>query len=76
MARIEHRLKKIEEHINIMPGGSTEIKVFVRTEPDDHTPEKWIEEHPEFKGKVVIVSWGSINLDPCEPSVNPSANGS
>jgi hypothetical protein len=62
MTNLGNRLQKAENTIENMPGGSNEVRMFFRHGPDDLMPEKWIEQNPNFRGKVRIFSFGTKNL--------------
>ena len=72
MSYIEGRLKKAEQAAKrLHPDEEDQWMIFFR--PDPYHPdvpsedeEKWREEHPDFKGKIYIYTFGTENLGPIE----------
>jgi hypothetical protein len=63
MSGLESRIRSAESGIDNIPGGSNEVKMFFRENPDDQRSEKWMTENPGFQGKALVMLFGTANLN-------------
>jgi len=66
MANLRNRISKAEEAYKALTGGEEKKVLFWREDPDvtGELEKHFMEENPDFKGEIIVFSFGRENLDP------------